>query len=102
MVGTGDGVDVAYEIDAVRRRVGKGVFKEVETRVVALSRTFGSPPAEVWDACTRSERIPRWFLPISGDLRGGGRYQLQGNAGGTIERCDPPNGFFATWEFGGR
>ena len=45
---------------------------------------------DVWDACTNPERIPRWFLPVSGDLRVGGRYQLEGNAGGTIERCDPP------------
>src|SRR5204863_121918 len=44
----------------------------------------------------------RWFLPVSGDLRLGGRYQLEGNAGGTIERCDPPRSFAATWEFGGQ
>jgi hypothetical protein len=30
-----------------------------------------------------------------------GRYQVVGNAGGTIERCEPPNLFEATWEFGG-
>jgi hypothetical protein len=46
-------------------------------------------------------RIPRWFLPVSGELRPGGRYQLEGNAGGTIERCDPPSSFTATWEYGG-
>jgi uncharacterized protein YndB with AHSA1/START domain len=55
----------------------------------------------VWDACTNPERIPRWFLPISGELRVGGRYQLEGTAGGTIERCDPPRSFAATWEYGG-
>lgn len=38
----------------------------------------------MWDACTDPERIPRWFLPISGDLRLNGRYQLEGNAGGAI------------------
>jgi len=26
----------------------------------------------------------RWFLPIEGDLKLGGKYQLKGNAGGTI------------------
>src|SRR6266567_1995164 len=56
---------------------------------------------DVWDACTNPERIPRWFLPVSGELRLGGRYQLEGNAGGTIEGCDPPKSFFATWEYGG-
>jgi hypothetical protein len=38
---------------------------------------------------------------VSGDLRLHGRYQLEGNAGGTIERCDPPKSFAATWEYGG-
>jgi hypothetical protein len=31
----------------------------------------------------------------------GGRYQLRGNAGGTITRCDPPKALDLTWEFGG-
>jgi len=54
----------------------------------------------LWDAATNSERLPRWFLPVSGDLRPGGRYQLEGNAGGTIERCEPPSFLALTWEFG--
>jgi hypothetical protein len=45
---------------------------------------------QVWDACTNPERIPHWFLPVSGDLRLHGRFHLQDNASGTIERCDPP------------
>src|SRR5690606_21550027 len=56
---------------------------------------------DLWDACTNPERLPRWFLPVTGDLQVGGRYQLEGQAGGTIERCDPPRSFAATWEFGG-
>jgi hypothetical protein len=58
-------------------------------------------PHRAEDACTNPERIPRWFLPVSGDLTEGGCYQLEGNAGGTITRCDPPCGFDATWEMGG-
>ena len=46
---------------------------------------------------TSPERIPRWFLPISGDLRLGGRYQLEGNAEGTITTCDPPRHLAVTW-----
>ena len=30
----------------------------------------------------------------------GGRYQLEGNAGGVVERCDEPVSFAVTWEFG--
>jgi hypothetical protein len=40
-------------------------------------------------------------LPVTGELKVGGRYQLQGNAGGTITRCDRPDALDLTWEFGG-
>ncbi|WP_308168107.1 hypothetical protein [Nonomuraea sp. NEAU-A123] len=44
----------------------------------------------MWDACTSAEHIPRWFLPIEGDLRAGGCYRLEGNAGGEVLACEPP------------
>lgn len=50
---------------------------------------------------TSPERLPRWFLPVSGELRLGGRYQFEGNAGGTITACEPERRIEATWEFGG-
>ena len=93
--------DVAREIDLVTRHVGDREIAEGNARTVAIARTYDTTPADLWDACTDPERIPRWFLPISGDLRLGGRYQLEGNAGGVIERCDPPRSFAATWEYGG-
>jgi uncharacterized protein YndB with AHSA1/START domain len=67
---------------------------------VTLLRIFPAELTDVWDACTNPERIPHWFLPVSGELREGGRYRLEGNAGGTVTRCDAPHGFAATWEFG--
>jgi uncharacterized protein YndB with AHSA1/START domain len=78
------------------------VLEAGEARTVTISQTYTAAIEDVWDACTNAERIARWFLPVSGDLQLGGHYQLQGNAGGTIERCDPPKSFFATWEFGGQ
>jgi uncharacterized protein YndB with AHSA1/START domain len=93
-------IDVKHQINEVRREVGTKVLEAGEARVVTISQSYHGSLDDVWDACTNPERIPRWFLPVSGDLRLGGRYQLEGNAGGTIERCDPPNGFAATWEFG--
>jgi uncharacterized protein YndB with AHSA1/START domain len=94
-------IDVQHEINAVERRVGSRVMPAGQARTVTITRTYTAPLEDVWDAVTSKERIPRWFLPISGELRLGGHYQLEGQAGGTIERCDPPRGFFATWEFGG-
>ncbi|MEU1737233.1 SRPBCC family protein [Streptosporangium sp. NPDC020145] len=94
-------IETAHQINAVRRRVGTRVLDEGEARVTVISQTYDASVEDVWDACTNPERIPRWFMPVSGDLRLKGRYQLEGNAGGVIETCDPPNGFTATWEFGG-
>lgn len=94
-------IDVTEQISAVRREVGGRVLEAGEARVITLSRSYKAGLADVWDACTNPERIPRWFLPVNGELKAGGRYQLEGNAGGTITRCDPPHGFDATWEMGG-
>lgn len=94
-------IDVAHQISAVRRQVGTRVLEAGEARIITVSQTYDTEPEDLWDAITNAERLPRWFLPVSGDLRVGGRYQLEGNAGGTVERCTPPTGFFATWEYGG-
>src|SRR5256885_2131645 len=83
------------------RRVGTRVLEGGEARTVAISQTYHAGLEDVWDACTSAERIPRWFVPVSGELKLGGRYQLEGNAGGAIEGCAPPTSFFATWEYGG-
>lgn len=95
-------IDVAEQINAVEREVGARVFGPGEARTLTVAQTYAANPDDVWDACTNAERIPRWFLPVTGDLKVGGRYQLEGNAGGTVERCDPPKSFFVTWEFGGQ
>ena len=94
-------IDVTEQINAVRREVGGRVLDAGQARVVTLSHSYPAELADVWDACTSPERIQRWFLPVTGELAEGGRYQLQDNAGGTITRCDPPHGFDATWEMGG-
>jgi hypothetical protein len=94
-------IDVTGQISAVRREVGGRMLEAGQARVVMLSRSYPAELADIWDACTNPERIPRWFLPVSGDLEEGGRYQLAGNASGTVTRCDPPHGFDATWEMAG-
>ncbi|MFI6596969.1 SRPBCC family protein [Nonomuraea sp. NPDC050536] len=93
--------DMLQQLNAVRRAVGAKTVEAGEVRTVTVSQTYNAEVEEVWDACTNVDRIPRWFLPIKGELRLGGHYQLEGNAGGTIEQCDPPRTFSATWEFAG-
>jgi len=95
-------IDVVQQINSVRRQVGTRVLEAGEARVVTVSQVYDTEPEDLWDACTSAERIPRWFLPVTGELRLGGQYQLEGNASGTVERCDPPKSFFATWEYAGQ
>ena len=93
-------IDIVREIEAVQREVGTGRIAAGEGRSVLLRRTYDAPIDDVWDALTNPERIGRWFLPISGDYRLGGRYQFEGNAGGEILACERPNRLRATWVYG--
>ena len=94
-------INATEQISAVRRQVGDRTLEAGEARVATISQVYDTGLDDLWDAVTDAERIARWFLPISGELREGGKYQLEGNASGTITRCDKPHGFAATWEFNG-
>src|SRR5436189_1049365 len=71
-------------------------------KAVVATATYETSIEDLWDAVTTASRIKRWFLPVGGELKLGGRYQLEGNAGGTITACDAPTFFATTWEFGGQ
>ncbi len=95
-------IDVAQHIGAITRDVSSRSQDGKDARVVVASRTYPTTADDLWNALTSAERLPRWFLPITGDLRLGGRYQLQGNAGGEILICEPPRHLRISWEFGGQ
>ena len=80
--------DMAEQLAALRRDVVRD--DDRGTVSVTLSRTYDADAEDVWDALTSPVRLPRWFYPVSGDLRVGGSFQLEGNAGGDIRRCDKP------------
>lgn len=98
-------VDTTTQIGAVDRALEMLEVDGAPARAQSLTQTYPSPIDDVWDAVTTAERIARWFLPVSGDLRLGGRYQLQGNAGGEVLECRPPDdgtaGYRVTWEMMG-
>jgi uncharacterized protein YndB with AHSA1/START domain len=94
-------IDITRHIGAITRAIESREHEGQPARVLVATRTYDTDPEDLWDALTSAERIPRWFLPITGELRLGGRYQLEGNAGGEITRCDPPHHLALTWEFGG-
>jgi uncharacterized protein YndB with AHSA1/START domain len=93
-------IDPLTTAGLVTREVHTGTRDGTPTRVVVARRTYATDQADLWRCLTDPQRLPRWFLPVSGELEVGGRYRLEGNASGTIERCDAPEHLAVTWEFG--
>ena len=95
------GFDVEDHLGAVERSVSTLERNGRPACAVTLSRSYAATVKDLWDALTIGERLSRWFLPISGQLELGGRYQLEGNAGGVITACKRPSHLALTWEFDG-
>lgn len=93
--------DFEGHLAAVERSISVEERDGRPARAVTLARPLDAPVEGVWDAVTDPHRLSRWFLPISGELEPGGRYQLEGNAGGLITVCERPSHLALTWEFGG-
>ena len=93
-------IDIIREIEAIQREVGTARSRPARAAPSGSAAPTTRPIEDVWDALTNPERIGRWFLPISGDYRLGGRYQLEGNAGGEIVACERPNRLQVTWVYG--
>lgn len=89
-------IDVAAHLGAVSR-----IVEDRMMRSVIASRTYDTSVEDLWDALTSKERLPRWFAQVDGDLKLGGRFQMKGNANGTVLTCVPHKSFTLTWEFGG-
>ena len=96
-----DDAVIAAQADDVTRGLSVDIDGGTQHAVQTLSQTYPTTVDDLWAACTDPERLARWFAPVSGDLQLGGRYEIEGNASGTIEACDPPRTFAITWEFGG-
>lgn len=85
-------IDIASQLTAIHRQVEQQLPADGsgERVSVLLRRGYDAPIDDVWDAVTQPDRIKRWLMPISGELRVGGSFQLEGNAGGEILTCEPP------------
>jgi uncharacterized protein YndB with AHSA1/START domain len=92
-------IDIAKQIGAISREVSRQHTASGETVAVTLQRRYNADQADVWQAITDPDRVRRWFLPLTGDLREGGNFQLEGNASGDIMTCEPPRHLMVT--FGG-
>lgn len=92
--------DILDAVNAVTRSLRGKTIPAGDGRAIILSRTYDADVKDVWDALTTAERLARWFLPVAGDLRLGGTYQLQDNAHGEVLECEPPHRFKLTWVYG--
>ncbi|MFZ1156115.1 MAG: SRPBCC domain-containing protein [Solirubrobacteraceae bacterium] len=61
-----------------------------EARVAVFTRTYPTTVEDLWDACTNPERLRRWYVPVTGDLRLGGTFQQVNMGSGTIVACEEP------------
>lgn len=82
--------DLLQQISAIQREVSRFPDGESESVSVALRRSYPSDVEDLWEAVTSPDRIRRWFAPVTGDFRVGGTFQVEGNAGGEILKCDQP------------
>lgn len=83
--------DLINELEKVHREVARESADSDEVVRVTMRRRYPTDAADLWSALTEPERIARWFMPVSGDLREGGSFQLEGNANGDILTCNPPS-----------
>ena len=85
-------IDIANQLNATQRQVERQPAADGAGELISvlMRRSYDTPVQDVWDAVTDPDRIKRWLMPIGGDLRVGGRFQLEGNAGGEILSCEPP------------
>jgi uncharacterized protein YndB with AHSA1/START domain len=92
---------IAAQADAVTRELDVERDGSAQHTIQRISQAYPTTVEDLWEACTLPERLARWFSPVTGELRLGGRYQVEGNASGEVVACDPPRSFAVTWELGG-
>jgi uncharacterized protein YndB with AHSA1/START domain len=89
--------DLIDELAAASRSVRRRPGDDGELVSVAVRRRYPYAGEDVWDAVTDPERLARWFAPVSGDLRPGGTFQVEGNAGGEVLACEPKQLLRVSW-----
>lgn len=66
-----------------------------------FDRVYDTDAADLWAAVTDPERLVRWFAPVDGDLREGGRFTIHfdDNAvpGCRVTSCETPNAYAWEW-----
>ena len=88
------------ELAAARRAMGKGRVPAGEAYTVEVRRRYDAEVDDVWDALTSPERLQRWLRPVSGELRVGGKFELDSGERGEILLCEAPRLLKVSWLYG--
>ncbi len=83
-------IDIPSQLAAIHREVGAGDRGRGEAVGVVLRRSYPAAIEDVWDAVTDPDRLKRWFLPVSGDLRVGGTSSSRATPAARSCSCEPP------------
>jgi|SRR6476620_4344770 len=77
------------------------IEREGDTVAVVFDRHYPTTPDDLWQACTDPERLARWFAPVSGDLRPGGRFTIHFDDADTpscrVVTCEAPTRLVWEW-----
>jgi uncharacterized protein YndB with AHSA1/START domain len=92
--------DVLDELAAARRKMGTATLPAGEAYTMELRRRYDAQVDDVWEAITSPERLSRWLKSVTGDLRLGGKFELDGGEHGEILRCEPPRLLRVSWLYG--
>ncbi len=93
--------DLTAHLGAMSRTVKNLERDGKPAKAVIASRVYDTDAADLWDAITNQQRLPRWFAKVDGDFKLGGRFHVENNASGTITACEPRKHIAGTWEFMG-
>lgn len=78
-----------------------------ETRgAVRVEDAYDTDIDDLWEACTKPERLARWIAEVSGDLRPGGEFVACFTSGwegtGRVDACEPPRRLLVSTKQAGR
>ena len=77
------------------------IERDGDVVAVVFDRHYATTPDDLWQACTDPERLARWFAPVTGDLRPGGRFTIHFDDADTpqcrIVTCEPTTRLVWEW-----
>ena len=89
---------IDIQIESTTRDLGQRLTAIGLGHSVRLRRRFDAQIEAVWAAITEPARLEMWEGKVSGSLRVGGEYELEGNSHGPILACRKPYHFAVIWD----